>query len=174
MRMERATLEVQPATPADRQALERLWQLFQHEMSAFTPQLPNAEGRFRQERLDAALSDPGWAGYLLRIGDHAVGIALVRALDQDEHVLNTLFLVHGARRAGHGLAAARQVVAAHPGAWAVAFQEDNIMAAAFWRHVATTLAGADWWEESRAVPNRPDLASDRWIMFRCDRPLPTV
>lgn len=42
-------------------------------------------------------------------------------------------------------------------------------AAHFWRRVAgelaTELAGGEWTEEHRPVPDRPDLPPDLWISF---------
>ena len=74
-------------------------------------------------------------------------------------------MVRGARRSGVGREAVRQLLAARPGAWTVAFQETNPGAVAFWRGV-----GADhdpqWTEEVRPVPDRPDLPPDSWISFR--------
>ncbi|CAM5733426.1 hypothetical protein SALBM311S_02989 [Streptomyces alboniger] len=57
-----AGLDTRPAAPADRPAVERLWLLFRHDLSAFGGQLPNPDGTFRGERLEAAFSgDPDWA-----------------------------------------------------------------------------------------------------------------
>jgi len=153
------------ATHADRPVLERLWALFRHDMSEHSGALPDATGRFRQERLDAAFDTPGWLAYGLHLGGSPVGLAIVRGVDADERVLSSFFLVRGARRAGLGLVAARHIIAQHPGAWAVAFQDANTGAARFWRRVATDAAGAAWTQTHAQVPDRPDLAPDTWIRF---------
>jgi hypothetical protein len=49
-------LSVRLATMADRPMLERLWLMFRHDMSEFRGQLPNADGTFRDERLQAAFT----------------------------------------------------------------------------------------------------------------------
>ena len=149
----------------DREPLERLWLLFRHDMSAFTGALPDTSGRFRQERLDAALGSPGWRGYLMALGDAPVGLAVARSLDGDEHVLSSFFLVNGARGVGHGLAAARLVIQDKPGAWAVAFQDANTTAARFWRRVARDAVGSAWTEKHESVPGLPSLWPDTWIRF---------
>jgi predicted acetyltransferase len=80
-------------------------------------------------------------------------------------VLNSFFVARGARRAGIGLRAAREVVTRHPGRWEVAFQDDNEVAVQFWRRVAAEIAGEAWTEERRAVPGQPGLPPDVWISF---------
>jgi predicted acetyltransferase len=160
---------VVPATPADHEALAHLWQLFRHDLSGTTGALPDRHGRYRDERLRAALAgDPGWGSHLLRLGDAPAGFALVRGLGADVRVLSAFFVVAAVRRRGVGLAAASAVLAAHPGPWEVAFQEANAPAVAFWRRVATTAAPGAWTEERRPVPGRPELPPDVWI--RIPRP----
>ena len=156
-------IDVAPATPADRDVLDRLWQLFRHDMSEFTGELPDAVGRYRSERLDAAFTDPGWLAYLVTLDAAPVGFAVVRGLDAGERVLNSYFVVRGARGRGVGITAAAWVLRCHPGAWSVAFQDANASAVRLWRRVATEVADADWTEEHRAVPGRPELPPDTWI-----------
>ncbi len=158
-------LRIDLAVSAERPILERLWTMFRHEMSAFSGALPDSRGRFRQERLDAAFDDPDWAVRVLRLGPSAVGLGIVRGLGAEERVISSFFLVHGARRAGHGRAAVRSITRQHPGRWAVAFQDANAPAAAFWRSVAAA-ADPKWTLEHHAVPGRPDLPPDAWVRFR--------
>ncbi|KDN87483.1 GNAT family N-acetyltransferase [Kitasatospora cheerisanensis] len=159
-------VSVRLAGTADRPAVERLWLMFHHDMSEFDGTLPNADGTFRSERLHLAFSDPDWAPYLLTgEGGGAAGFAFVRGLTGPKRVLNSFFVVRGARRSGVGLRAVREIVAGHPGPWEVAFQDANAAAVRFWRRVAAQLAGDAWTEERRGVPNRPDLAPDVWISF---------
>ena len=63
------------AGEAHRPLLEQLWTMFRHDMSAFTGALPDNDGRFRQERLDAALIEPGGAALpvLARFGARWAG-----------------------------------------------------------------------------------------------------
>jgi len=156
---------VRRASADDRPVLERLWLMFRHDLSGFRGVLPNPDGAFRSERLEAAFSDPDWVAYLVMRGDRPVGFAVVRSLGGPVRVLNSFFVVRGARRAGVGLRAVREVVARHPGSWEVAFQDDNLAAVSFWRRVATEIAGDAWAEERRPVPGRPDLPPDVWISF---------
>ncbi|MEV6502525.1 GNAT family N-acetyltransferase [Streptomyces prunicolor] len=165
-------VHVRPATPADRPTIERLWLMFRHDMSEFGTrerlQLPNTDGTFRSERVDAAFDgrDGDWAPYLFWSGEHPVGLAFVRGITTPTRVLNSFFVVRGARRGGVGMRAVRDVVARYPGEWEVAFQDGNPGAVAFWRRVGEELAPGEWGEERRPVPERPDLAPDVWVSFR--------
>ncbi len=80
-------------------------------------------------------------------------------------MLSGFFVVRGARRAGIGPRAVRDVVARHPGRWEVAFQHENAAAGHFWRRVATEIACDAWTEDRRPVPGRPSLPPDIWISF---------
>ncbi len=71
-------------------------------MSEFQGVLPNPDGAFRDEWLHQAFSESDWAPYLLTSGDRPVGFAFVRGLTGSTRVLNSLFVVRGARRAGIG------------------------------------------------------------------------
>ncbi|MEW2529889.1 GNAT family N-acetyltransferase [Streptomyces sp. NPDC047071] len=153
------------ANAADQPTLERLWLLFRHDMSEFNSVLPNPDGTFRSDWLHAALTQADWAPYLLTSGASPVGLAFVRSLTAPTRVLNSFFVVRGARRSGIGLRAVQEVLAKHPGPWEVAFQESNVAAVAFWRRVATVIAGDAWTEERRPVAGRPDLPPDTWITF---------
>jgi predicted acetyltransferase len=153
------------AEATDQPVLERLWLLFRHDLSEFSGALPNPDGTFRSEWLHAALTRADWAAYLLTSSASPVGLAFVRGLTAPTRVLYSFFVVRGARRAGIGLRAVREVVAKHPGPWEVAFQESNVAAVAFWRRVATEIAGDGWSEERRPVTGRPDLPPDTWITF---------
>ncbi|MDL2079747.1 GNAT family N-acetyltransferase [Streptomyces sp. GXMU-J15] len=158
-------ISVRLAQTTDRPTMERLWLLFRHDMSEFSGALPNPDGTYRRERLQAALSQDDWAPYLLTSGRSPVGLACVRGLTGPVRVLSSFFVVRAARRSGLGLRAVREVVAAHPGPWEIAFQDSNAGAVAFWRRVATELVGDAWTEEHRPVPGRPDLPPDTWISF---------
>ena len=159
-------LQLHRATAVDREVLERLWLMFAHDLSEHRHLLPLVDGRFRDERLHAALEQADRCAYLLRLDERPVGFALVRSLDRSPRVLASFFVARGARRTGLGRAAVRAVVARHPGAWEVAYQSANAAAAAFWPTIAAELDPDGWHQELRAVPDRPDLAPDAWIAFR--------
>ncbi|WP_329043547.1 GNAT family N-acetyltransferase (plasmid) [Streptomyces sp. NBC_00178] len=160
-----ADLVVRRAGADDRDVLERLWPLFLHDLSEFWGVLPNPDGTYRREWLESAIGDPTWLSYLIWSGDRPVGFAFVRALDSDTRVLNSFFVVRGARRSGLGLRAVQSVLAAHPGRWEIAFQEENEGAARFWRRVASEVAGETWTEERRPVSRKSELSTNTWVAF---------
>lgn len=53
------------------------------------------------------------------------------------------FIVRGLRRLGVGLQAARELLRLIPGAWGIAFQDENVDAQPFWERAATTLSVTD-------------------------------
>jgi predicted acetyltransferase len=153
------------ADQSERSIAERLWLMFRHDLSEFRGELPNPDGTFRSERLQAAFSDPDWAAYILVKNDSPVGLALVRGLTSRTRVLSSFFVVRGARRTGIGLRAVQELVTRHPGVWEVAFQDDNPTAVHFWRRVAKEITRTALIEERRPVPGRPELPPDVWISF---------
>ncbi|RKS74694.1 putative acetyltransferase [Actinomadura pelletieri DSM 43383] len=163
-------LLVRRADAADRPVLERLWLMFAHDISPFHDLLPQPDGTFRSDRLDAAFRDPGWTAYLIKDGETPLGFAVVRGLKDQTRVMNSFFVVRGARRTGVGLRGVREVITAHPGHWEIPFQDDNDAAARFWRRVAATLAPDAWTEERRPIPGRPHLSPDVWISFSITDP----
>ncbi|MFI9803550.1 GNAT family N-acetyltransferase [Streptomyces sp. NPDC052301] len=158
-------VSVRLATAEDRPTVERLWLMFRHDLSEFYGVLPGADGTFRSDRLEHAFTAPGWLPYLLVCGERPAGLAFVRGLDGPVRVLNSFFVVRGARRRGIGLHAVREVLGRHPGPWEIAFQEDNRAAVRFWQRVADDVAQDAWTRELRPVPERPELPPDAWISF---------
>ncbi|MBE1585804.1 GNAT family N-acetyltransferase [Nonomuraea angiospora] len=156
---------VRPVSAADRPTVERLWLMFRHDMAEFQGGLPSADATYHSDRLRAAFEDDDWAAYLFTSDDRPVGFSFVRALSGPARVLNSFFVVRGARRSGIGIKAVREVILRHPGPWKIAFQDSNTGAVAFWRRVATEIAGDAWTEERLPVSNRPDVPPDVWISF---------
>ncbi|MEV5894774.1 GNAT family N-acetyltransferase [Nonomuraea fuscirosea] len=163
--MTSASASVRPMSAADRPVAERLWLMFRHDMADYQGGLPSPDATYHSDRLRAALADDDWAAYLFTSGDRPVGFAFVRALSGPARVLNSFFVVRGARRSGIGMAAVRDVISRHPGPWEIAFQDANTTAVSFWRRVATELAGQAWTEGRRPVPHRPGVPPDVWISF---------
>jgi predicted acetyltransferase len=100
--------------------------------------------------------------YLAEQGDRPIGFALVRGLEHDARVMGEFFVVRSARRSGVARAFAEHVVRSHPGRWEIAFQEDNVRAARFWRRLGAEVLH-DVTEEARPVPDKPHIPPDRWL-----------
>lgn len=163
-----ADVTVRPATFEDRPAVERLWHMFRHALSEFTAPTglpPAADGTFRSERVVYAFTEPGWAPYLLTCAERPAGFAFVRGLDGPVRVLNSFFVVRGARRRGIGWRAVREVLTRHPGPWEIAFQQDNPRAVSFWPRVAGIWPAARGPASHGRCRGSPELPADMWISF---------
>lgn len=156
---------LEPVTAAGVLVLERLWQLYRHDMSEFTGSWPDQNGLFRATRLHAYLEDERCDAYLLRYGAAPAGFVTVRVLPEPKRI-GDFFVIRRVRGLGAGRHAALAVIRARPGDWEIAFQDSNTRAARFWRRIATEVAGDQWREEHRPVPGKPHVPPDAWIMFR--------
>ncbi|GLY30564.1 GNAT family N-acetyltransferase [Kineosporia sp. NBRC 101731] len=155
-----------------------MWQAFRNELALLTGALPESDGRYQPSRLDV-FPTPDGCGYLLwrphpRTGEAApIGFAVVRGLKGPERSLLAFWIAPAARRGGLGRQFARDVIAHHPGEWAIAFQAENAPAAPFWAAVADAAAGPGRWEQSAVpVPGRPELPPDQWLRFATERRAP--
>jgi predicted acetyltransferase len=153
---------LRPVNDSDREVLDRLFQLYQHDLSEFRGTWPDAGGRYPSSRLGQWLELPDTVAYLIVAGDQLGGFAVVRSHEQGGRSMGEFFVVRGARRGGIGAAAARAVLERHPGPWHIAFQEANAGAARFWRRLVTQ-AGRDVREERLPVPGKPHLPPDTWL-----------
>jgi len=162
------SLDYRPVEADEWPIVAWLWQCFRHDLATVVDGFPYADGRYRHEWLDD-YPGPGRAGYLCW-GTHAntgedapIAFALVKGLGSERQALQAFFVVPAARRSGVGRGFARFVLDGHPGAWEIAFQEENHAAARFWRSVADECFGADWVEAAEAVPDKPHVPPDHWI-----------
>ncbi|WP_420159784.1 GNAT family N-acetyltransferase [Nocardiopsis sp. CNT-189] len=164
-----ARTTVRRADEEDLPLLERLGQLYMHDLSEFRGRLPEADGGFPFPRLPLFFTEPGRRAYLIEVGGAPAGFALTRPLDDGTESIGEFFVVRAVRRLGVGRRAAEDVLSRRPGRWGVAFQEENPGAARFWREVAASVAVDGWDEETRPVAGRPELPPDVWIFFETGR-----
>jgi len=164
---------MRPLTAETRLVVERLWQLYRHDLSefrgthgpsGFRGSLPDADGTFHTRGLLPYFeNDADLAAYVFSSGSHPVGFAFVSRVTSPVRLMSEFFVVHGLR--GHGIARAAvdELFALHPGEWEIPFQENNVAAARFWRSVAADVAGEHVREELRPVPGKPEIPPDVWI-----------
>lgn len=118
---------------ADDVRLDRLLQLYVHEWSALIPLPIGADARYVYEDLPAWRDPLDHAAFLFLADGRPVGFALVARDALATWHVEEFFVIAGARRHGHGVAAARAVLAARPGAWSFTVRPENPGALAFWR-----------------------------------------
>ena len=155
-------LRVAEAAPDEWLLLERLWQLYQHDLSEFRHSAPDASGLFTRARLPAYGERDDRVAYLARLGDVPCGFALVQGIGRDERLMGEFFVTRSTRGRGSAAAFAGEVLARHHGPWAIPFQNENPRAAAFWRRLAGEVL-VDVSEQSFAVPGKPHLPRDVWL-----------
>jgi predicted acetyltransferase/ADP-ribose pyrophosphatase YjhB (NUDIX family) len=156
-------LRVEVADDAGWRVVERLWQLYLHDLSEFRHSSPDAEGLFAGRLAAYAGGGRGdRVSYLARLGDVPCGFALVRGLGSDQRLMGEFFVTRSTRGRGVAAAFARAVLDRHPGPWAVPFQNENPRAAAFWRRLAAEVLD-DVAEETVPVPGKRHLPDDVWL-----------
>ncbi len=159
------SITLRDLTDDDRPLVERLWQLYSHDMSEVRQTLPNADGLFKPGRLPGYFGDPDRRGHLVTCEGAPVGFAFVEGLLGQTRTIGDFFIARGVRRRRVGYQVARELLARHPGGWEIGFQTGNPGAPEFWRRVATDMVGAAWREELRPVPNKPHIPHDHFIVF---------
>jgi predicted acetyltransferase/ADP-ribose pyrophosphatase YjhB (NUDIX family) len=142
--------------------LERLWQLYQHDLSEFRHGSPDEDGLFQARALPSYRQGDESVAYLARRGDVPCGFALVHGVTRERRLMGEFFVTRSTRGRGTAAAFAREVLARHPGEWVVPFQDENPRAAAFWRRLAAEVLD-DVSEHTYAVPGKPHLPPDVWL-----------
>ena len=152
-------------TSSDIPVLERLWQLYRHDMSEFLGTQPGVDGYFRTKARDLNhyLSDPATELHLIRSDETPVGFVI--AGGTATHTISEFFVVRSVRHQGFGAAAALTVLGSRPGPWVIAFQAQNLNAGRFWRRIVARASGDRWDEERRPIPGKPEVQPDVWLTF---------
>ena len=145
---------VRRADDDDRELVARLWQLDRHDLSQFWGTRPGPDGLFRPEVVETFFTDPDRQAWIIEADGDIAGLTVTRVRDDGAWSVFAFFVLRGLRRSGVGSQAAAQLIASSPGRWAIAFQEDNVGAAAFWRQVVRGLVGDAAREERETVPDR--------------------
>jgi len=166
-------IALRPLAGADEPVVDRLWQLYVHDLSESRRSLPDQHGLFKMGHLQWFRDEPdNWKGYLVTYRDAPVGFAFVGVnWNGGKLSIGEFFIVRGARRRGAGEYVAHTLIERYPGSWEIAFQDANPGAPQFWKRVVHGVVGDAWREEWRPVPNKPEIAPDHWLMF--DVPVPT-
>jgi len=163
---ESPALLLRPLAEADVPAVERLWQLYSHDMSEIRGTLPNQEGLYKPGRLATYLADrDNVDGYLVWHREAPAGFAFVVGVGDELRKMGDFFVVRAVRRQGVGNAAVKELFARYRGDWEIGFQGHNRGAPEFWRRMVSDAVGTDWREERRPVPDKPHIPDDHFILF---------
>lgn len=131
-------IELEPATADEKPVLERLMQLYQHDLSEFNGKDVDASGIFPYRYLDSYWVEPDRFPFLLRAGGNIAGFALVRRgamLDADPDTMEVaeFSILRRYRRQGLGRTAAYRLFDRFPARWEVRHDASNLPAERFWR-----------------------------------------
>lgn len=144
---------------------ERFWQLFLHDLSEFRDSHPDEHGEFKRRHLEPYLvPDPDRAAYLVYGPTGPIGFAFVYGLTGAVRWFDQFFIVRSQRGARLGRAAAKATLRLHPGQWKIGFQNENPVAARFWRRLAAEL-GTNVEERLQPVPDKPHIPDDVILSF---------
>jgi hypothetical protein len=84
-----------------RPVLDRLWQLYKHDLSEFRDSQPNEEGLFVGSRgIDQLLGDGGHEAALVYAEEQLVGFVIVGGLHGSRRDISEFFIVRSWRRKG--------------------------------------------------------------------------
>ncbi len=158
-------------------AFRSLMQLYLHEMSAFRPDEVNSDGLFDHPWL---YSEPAESTEILlvKVKGHLAGFAIVKKIQSDLRLLDSIFLLNAYRGLGIGRETAHMVLDRHPGRWTVLAMETSTPAKTFWRRVIRSYTLRQYWAEpapdygalafhftSKADMANPDSASRSGTTF---------
>ena len=148
-----------------RPLIENLWQFYSHDLSIHRGSLPEPDGRFRLGRLPSIFEDPNRTGFLIFKGHQVAGFAIVGGATSYSRMIVEFFVLAAFRNKGIGSATALKLIGKYPGDWEIPFQNENVNAARFWRGIAEEVSPGAWSEETRPVPQKPEVPPDAWISF---------
>lgn len=153
-------LELRPARPADRAALQQMLELYQHDLdnAGIWPQELDARACYGyplQPWFEADAAAQGRHAFVATLHGGWAGFALVSAALRigprrpDGRWMDQFWVRARLRRSGIGRALARAVFQALPGHWQVGQMPANAAARAFWRAVIAGHCAAQGWPPHR-------------------------
>ena len=148
-----APCQVRPAVAEDRLPIQRMLELYQHDLSDIWDQDLDIHGEYGYS-LDRFWSNKDCRAYVATVADRYAGFALVdRAakVNSDAYWMDQFFVLKKYRRGGVGGHLARRVFASLPGRWEVGQMPENYAAQAFWRSVVASCTSGVFEERDLSV-----------------------
>jgi len=152
------------ATADETDLLLELWQLYMQDLALFRNLNIENDGRYRDDRLRTYLAYEEHWPLVIRSDGEVAGFALVRKSKPDTHVVGEFFIKPEFRRAGVGVAAVDQILQKFKGNWEIPFQNENPIAASFWRKTIAKL-GFSATEAVTVFADDQKISSDCLLMF---------
>lgn len=144
------SVEVTPASLAEKHIIARLLQLHEHDLSPFCSDDIDENGLFAYEDFDLFWTTRERTPFLIRAGGKVVGFALRVEEEMDDHIpfsfMADFFILKKYRGQGVGQAAAFQLFDLFPGLWTVSELKFNLPAQAFWRTIIGRYTGGPFTE----------------------------
>jgi predicted acetyltransferase len=153
------------ATADDAAVLERLLELYAHELSDVFKLELDESGRFGYDKLKHYFHEPEVRhAFLVRHRGHLAGFALATrgspaSADPEVYDVAEFFVVRAHRRAGLGRQVAFRLFDALPGRWFVRVSKDNSGALEFWARVVEEYARGE-----KLLSTRPGRSSP-WQVY---------
>ncbi len=166
--MESPAVHLQPATPEQAAALENLFELYAHDLSAAFELEIGDDGRFGAGRMARYWSEPERCfPFLLRVGSALAGFALATrgspaTSEPTDLDVAELFVLRRYRRSGVGRRAAGALWDRLPGHWIVRVAERNQGARLFWTRTVSDHTQRRFTEAQALIDNRS------WTVFQFD------
>lgn len=152
------------ASADETELLLDLWQLYMQDLALFRNLIIENDGRYRDDRLRTYLAYEEHWPLVIRSNCEVAGFALVRKSKPDTHVVGEFFIKFEFRRAGVGAAAVAQILQKFKGNWKIPFQNENPIAAIFWRKRIAKL-GFSATEAVTEFADDQKISSDCLLMF---------
>lgn len=162
--MSEAAVAVALAVESDWPAIERLGQLYLHDLSPARGHLPDKNGVYPFPTLSLFRTDPDRQAWTIRYAERLAGFALTRSWERGGTSMYAFFVVRALRRQGVGRLAALDLLHRVPGRWGIAFQDNNTGARAFWEQIAGD-AVEDRWHLQEQDATEDDPWPDIWLIL---------
>jgi predicted acetyltransferase len=166
--MESPAVHLQPATPEQAPALENLFELYAHDLSAAFELEVGDDGRFGAARLARYWSGPERCfPFLIRVGSTLGGFVLATrgspaTTDPTDLDVAELFVLRRYRRSGVGRQAVGALWDGLPGHWIVRVAERNQGARPFWTRTISD------YTQRRFTEAQAIVGGKSWIVFAFD------
>lgn len=155
--MPQVPCEVRAVRAEDRRVVQRMLELYQHDLSDLWDQDLDEHGEYGYALDRYWNRAPGCHAFVVLVAGHPAGFALVDTavrVGAHGHWMDQFFVLRKYRRRGVGAQLARAVFTALPGRWEVGQMPGNAAARVFWREVIGTHTQARFTEH--------ELLKGRW------------